>query len=416
MPNLLEQIVTEPKELQECCQHLSGCSRLGLDTEFVGEDSYHPHLCLVQVATVDRLILIDPLTTGPLDDFWKLIIDPSRLTVVHAGREEVRLCRLWAEQAPGNLFDLQIAAGLVGLTYPLGHGTLVGQLLGINLAKGETLTEWRDRPLTPSQIQYALDDVRYLLPLWQELTKKLTELERNDWAAEEFNRMTKSPDSSDSEETVTEEKWRRLRGLGSLDRRRLAIVRDLYAWREETAERTNRPTRAICRDDLLVEIARRNPSRPRDLQVIRGLPHRHLDAIFHVMVEARKTPPDQYPSPVDRDQDPPQVGWATNILMAVLGSLCIRQQLAPNLVATNADVKALVRGRFRGDSSPPKSLLTEGWRAAHVLPDLVAVLEGKRSVRIGDLKSEAPLSLISFESEPTAPARTDPQPSPQAPG
>ena len=108
MPNFLEQIVTEPKDLQECCQYLSGCQCLGLDTEFVGEDSYHPHLCLVQVATKERLILIDPLTAGPLDDFWKLIVDPKRLIVVHAGREEVRLCRLWAGQAPGNLFDLQI--------------------------------------------------------------------------------------------------------------------------------------------------------------------------------------------------------------------------------------------------------------------------------------------------------------------
>lgn len=396
MPNLLEQIVTEPKELEECCQYLAGCQRLGLDTEFVGEDSYHPHLCLVQVATEDRLILIDPLTAGPLDDFWKLIIDPLRLIIVHAGREEVRLCRLWAGQAPGNLFDLQIAAGLVGLIYPLGHGALVGQLLGVNLTKGETLTEWRDRPLTRSQMLYALDDVRYLLPLCQELTKRLTDLGRSDWAEEEFVRMTKSPESSDSEDPAVEEKWRRLRGLGSLDRRRLAVVRDLYAWREQTAERTNRPTRAICRDDLLVEIARRNPSQARDLEVIRGLPHRHLDAIFRVMVEARKTPPEEYPAPVDRDQDPPQVGWVTNILLAVLGDLCVRQKLASNLVATNADVKALVRSRLRGDPSLPTSLLTQGWRAAHILPELISVLEGQRSVRIGNVKAEAPLSLISF--------------------
>src|SRR5229473_2988419 len=259
MPDLLEQIVAEPKELEACCQYLSTCQRLGLDTEFVGEDSYHPHLCLVQVATEDRLILIDPLTTGPLDEFWKLIIDPARQVIVHAGREEVRLCRLWAGEAPGNLFDLQIAAGLVGMVYPLGHGALVGQLLGVSLSKGETLTEWRDRPLTRSQIQYALDDVRYLLPLWQKLTAKLTEMGRMDWANEEFVRMTSRAESSDTEEVVVEEKWRRLRGLGSLDRRRLAVVRDLYAWREEAAELTNRPTRAIIRDDLIVEIARRNP-------------------------------------------------------------------------------------------------------------------------------------------------------------
>lgn len=391
MPSLPEQIVTEPKELEECCRYLSGCDRLGLDTEFVGEDSYHPHICLVQVATEDRLILIDPLTTGPLTDFWKLIVDPARLIVVHAGREEVRLCRLWAGQTPGNLFDLQIAAGLVGLTYPLGHGALVNQLLGESLTKGETLTEWRDRPLTRSQIQYAFDDVRYLLPLWARLAAKLEEWGRTDWAAEEFSRLTGQFDSEKEEEES--DRWRRLRGLGSLDRRRLAIVRALYSWREETAAKTNRPTRTICRDDLLIEIARRNPNRARDLQVIRGLPHRYLDAILQVVADVRKLTPEEYPAPVDRDLDPPQVGWATNILLAVLGDLCVRRHLASNLVASNADVKTLVRARFRGEPLPTETSLTHGWRAQHILPELQSVLEGRRAVRISDLKNEAPLDV-----------------------
>jgi len=402
MPNLSEQIVTHPKELEECCRYLSTCQRLGLDTEFVGEDSYHPHLCLVQVATEDRLILIDPLTTGPLTDFWKLIVDPARLIVVHAGREEVRLCRLWAGQSPGNLFDLQIAAGLVGLAYPLGHGTLVNQLLGVSLAKGETLTEWRDRPLTRSQIQYAFDDVRYLLPLWARLAAKLAELGRNDWAAEEFARLAGQFDSEKDE--GESERWRRLRGLGSLDRRRLAIVRALYAWREQTAAQTNRPTRAICRDDLLIEIARRNPNRLRDLEVIRGLPHRHLDAILQVVAEVRKLPPEQYPAPIDRDLDPPQIGWATSILLAVLGDLCVRRQLASNLVAANADVKTLVRARFRGEPLPAESSLTHGWRAKQILPELQSVLEGHRAVRIADLKDDAPLAVeVPGETKSSSP-------------
>src|SRR5258708_15888706 len=96
MPDLSEQIVTEPKELEACCQYLSTCQRLGLDTEFVGEDSYHPHLCLVQVATEDRLILIDPLTAGPLDDFWKLIIDPARQVILPAVRADAPLSPLTA--------------------------------------------------------------------------------------------------------------------------------------------------------------------------------------------------------------------------------------------------------------------------------------------------------------------------------
>src|SRR5437868_8950736 len=223
MPDLLEQIVTQPEELAEACAHLAASRRFGFDTEFVGESTYHPHLCLVQVATAERVILIDPLTVGPLDEFWKLVVDPANEVIVHAGREEVRLCRLWAGQIPGNLFDLQIAAGLAGLAYPLGHAVLVNQLLGVQIAKAETLTEWRDRPLTRQQIRYAFDDVRYLLPLWQRLAGRLGELQRPDWATEEFTRLANHA----APEEPALEKWRKLRGLGSLDRRRLAVVREL---------------------------------------------------------------------------------------------------------------------------------------------------------------------------------------------
>src|SRR6266404_4207568 len=167
--NLAEVIVAEPEELAACCTYLASCPHFGFDTEFVGEQTYHPRLCLVQVATAERLFLIDPETVGPLDAFWDIVVDPANLVIVHAGREEIRLCHLWTGKTPGNLFDLQIAAGLVGLAYPLSHGALVSQLLGIQLPKGETLTEWRDRPLTPAQVRYAFDDVRYLLPLWQEV-------------------------------------------------------------------------------------------------------------------------------------------------------------------------------------------------------------------------------------------------------
>ncbi len=386
---LQEQIVTRPQELPEICAYLASCGRFGLDTEFVGEDTYHPHLCLVQVATADRLILIDPLSAGPLDAFWNLVTDPANQVVVHAGREEVRLCRLWAGKAPGNLFDLQIAAGLVGLVYPLGHGALVNQVLHIHLAKGETLTEWRDRPLTPAQIRYAFDDVRYLLPVWRELSRRLERLNRTSWAAEEFARLA----HNGAPDETPVEKWRKLRGLGALDRRRLALVRAVYQWREETAARTNRPARSICRDDLIVEIARRNPNRERDLQVIRGLPRRDVGAILQVLEQARSIPLDECPAVGDREQDPPQAALVASVLGAVLGDWCARQHLAPNLVANNGDLKLLVRSYLRGVPFPAESLLAQGWRAAHVLPELRAVLEGRATLRVANVRAASPFSI-----------------------
>ncbi len=388
MADVREEIVTGPEELAACCAFLATCPQMGFDTEFVGEDTYHPRLCLVQVATAERLFLIDPLTAGPLDAFWQLVVDPARVVVVHAGREEVRLCRLWTGRVPGNLFDLQIAAGLTGLAYPLGHAALVNQVLGAHVPKGETLTEWRHRPLTAAQIRYAFDDVRYLLPVWQRLSQRLEKLNRLDWAREEFARLA----TAAAPEDPVAEKWRKLRGLGSLDRRRLAVVRALYAWREAEAARTNRPTRAIIRDDLIVEIARRNPTRERDLQVVRGLPRRDLTAIVETVDQARALPTDQLPFQAEREQDPPQVGLVGSVLIAVLGDLCARRRLAANLVSSNNDVKLLVRARLAGAPLPPESVLTTGWRSAHVLPDLLAVLDGQRVVRVADVKAEAPFA------------------------
>ena len=205
-----EQIVTAPGELPEVLAHLATARRFGFDTEFVGEDTYRPRLCLVQVATAERLILIDPFTVGPLDEFWKLILDPANQVIAHAAREEIRLCQLWTGRRPGQVFDLQIAAGLVGFSYPLGHGNLVYQALGTMLSKSETLTEWRDRPLTDRQIRYAFDDVRHLLELESAISQRLVSLGRTEWVREEFERAAVIA----TEEEPSLERWRKLRGLG----------------------------------------------------------------------------------------------------------------------------------------------------------------------------------------------------------
>jgi ribonuclease D len=396
MADMREQIITEADELAAFCADLATQPAFGFDTEFVGEDTYHPRLCLVQVASANGLALLDPLINDlSLEPFWRLVTEPTRTAIVHAGREEVRLCRLWGGQPPGDLFDLQLAAGLVGLPYPLGHGALVGQVVGVHLAKGETLTEWRRRPLTPAQIRYAYDDVRYLLPAWQKLSARLESLGRRTWAREEFARLTVA---SLPEEDATQERWRKLRGLGALDRKRLAVVRALYLWREDKAASSNRPTRAIIRDDLILEIARRNPHRGGDLTMVRGLPRRDLEEIVRVVEEARALPAEQWPAVVDRDQDPPQVTYVTAILNAVLGDRCATLQLAPNLVGTTQDVKLLVRAHLAGAPLPEDSDLTHGWRAEAILPDLLAVLEGRRSVRIADVRR--PASLAYEDCEP----------------
>ncbi len=397
MTELPQLLIEGPDALVACCDHLAGCPVFGFDTEFIGEDTYHPQLCLVQVATPERLYVIDPFRAGPLDCFWELVSDPSHTTVVHAGREEIRMCKLGCGRPPGRLFDVQVAAGLVGLGYPMGHGPLVGQLLKVQLAKAETLTDWALRPLTNQQLQYAFDDVRFLLPLHRQLSKRLDKLGRAEWLGEEVQALIQRA----LLENPAVERWRKLRGLGALDRRKLAIVRELYAWREEVAERQNRPARTVIRDDLLVEIARRSPHKERDLTVLRGLPRHDLEAILQAVQRGREVPQDQWPTLQERDNDPPQVGLVTNLLLAVLGDLCARQSLTQGLAATTTDVKLLVRARYQRGEPPPESALTRGWRARAILPDLLAVLDGRQSVRVANVRAAAPFALAA---DPPGPA------------
>lgn len=388
-PELPEQLVATPAELTACLEHLAGCSLIGFDTEFVGEDAYRPELCLVQIATPERLYVIDPFGVGPLDGFWKLLHDPVRTTVVHAGREDVRICHFQGGKPPARVFDVQLAAGIVGLTYPIGYSGLVHELLGQRMNKGETLTDWRRRPLLPAQVRYAFDDVRFLLPVWKKLTDKLKRQKRSDWAAEEF---AGAVNKAVADET-TVEKWRKLKGIGGLDRRGLAVAREVFAWRERFAERVNRPPRQLLRDDLLAELARRPPTKAEELAAYRGVPRNEVEPILEAVRRGKALPADRCPKPEPRDNDPPHIILLGNLLGVVLADWCTRNKLAANLVASGSDLKAIVRS-YAYHEPLPDIPLTRGWRELAVLPELQAILSGTKAICVENTSAAAPLGFV----------------------
>ena len=394
-PDLPEELVADPAGLDACLAHLASVSALAFDTEFVGEDAYRPELCLVQVATAERLYVIDPFGCGPLDRLWGLLTDPARTTVVHAGREDIRICYFAAGKPPGHVVDVQVAAGLAGITYPIGYAGLVQELLGQRMTKGETLTDWRRRPLSPSQIHYAYDDVRYLLPAWKKLHDRLKRHGRLKWAEEEFATFAKKAIADEA----SAERWRRVKGAGGLDRRGLAVVREVFAWRDAFAKRVNRPPRTLLRDDLLVEIARRAPKAAEDLQSLRGLPRGEPEAILEAVRRARALGPDELPELEPRDHDPQHVLLLAQLLGVVLADLCSRNKLAANLVASQSDLKAVVRAKVAGNE-PPDVPLTRGWRSTAILPELLAVLDGRDALRVVKPASTAPLEYVPVGENP----------------
>ncbi|CAN5208882.1 HRDC domain-containing protein [soil metagenome] len=393
IPDLEEYYVADAAALQECLTHLRTAAHIGFDTEFVGEETYRPELCLVQISTSERLYLIDPLTCGNLVPFWEVLADPARQVIMHAGREELRQCHFALGHPPAHVFDVQLAAGLCGYSWPMGYGNIVQELLDIRTKKGETLTDWRRRPLSPAQIQYAYDDVRFLLPMWKKLHGKLQRLNREDWAAEEFAVFVKKSVTDDP----AVEKWRKLKGLGGLHRKELAVARELYVWRDSVASRQNRPQRTVIRDEILVEVARRGPTTEEDAASMRGLPRGLIAGMLEAVKKAKGLPNNQHPEPIERDNDLPHVQLLATLLNVVLAEWCSRNKLAPNLVATMTDLRGLVRAR-QPDGSPPEGQLLQGWRQRAVLPELEAFLDGRRSMIVADAANPLPLTVAPLNS------------------
>ena len=387
-----EPLIATQAGLRDLIAHLREAGRFAFDTEFVSEETFEPVLCLIQVATQERLAAVDPLALGDMATFWEVVNDPALEVVMHAAGEDLRICRIQTGHVPARVYDVQIVAGLVGFGYPLSMGNLIAQALGVTVTGGETRTDWRRRPLSPAQLRYALDDVRHLLDLADLLDGRLAELGRREWAEDELRGYLEGLNRRSEEE-----RWRRLPGLHQLNRRGLEAARRLAEWRHEEARRTNRPLRQLLRDDLLVAIAKRQPSGPRDLELLREFNRPHLmskaPAILGVIAEAQAVAPDDLPEPPDRHDDSPGISMVVNLLAAALSRRCAQHKVALGLVGTTNDLKDLVRWRLNGSPEGALPELLRGWRSEVCGSALLDVLDGRRALRVVDPRADVPVTL-----------------------
>src|SRR5215208_4533943 len=275
-------LLSTASEVEELIAHLRAEGRFAYDSEFIGELTYHPKICVIQVATASRVALIDALAETDLKPFWELIADPSLEKIVHAGQQDLEPVFRFLDRPPANIFDTQLAAGFVGLSYPAGLSKLVRELLGVHLGKGFTFTHWDHRPLTSVQLRYAADDVRYLPGLHAAIVAKLNELGHLKWAKEESAaRCDESLYRADPAMDYT-----RIRGSNVLSSSGQAVLRELYIWRETAAKRHDTPPRSYLRDDILMELARKPVSEVAGLAKVRGLPRPVENEEGEAMVEA----------------------------------------------------------------------------------------------------------------------------------
>jgi ribonuclease D len=358
---------------------------MALDTEFLRERTYRSKLCLVQIAAPGGLCLIDPLARIDLSSVARLLADPAIEVVVHAGRQDLELFYERYGTVPANVFDVQVAAGFVGYGASLPYARVVEVVLGKKLLKGESYSDWCKRPLTDSQLRYAAEDVAWLLEVAEGLKRELVARDRMQWAVEEMRGLERAG----TYEVDPGESWRRVGGRGGLPASRLAVLREVARWREETAMRRDLPRGWVLKDPTLIEIARRAPRDLAGLKAIRGMPAaeatRSGPQLLAAVAAGMRAGPVEAPEALPR--------WAqvrarmvSGLADALVRARSERAEVAAELVATRGELESLiadvVTGSLDGDGGPHR--LLRGWRRDLAGAAVLDLARGRIGVRASD--------------------------------
>lgn len=382
----MQRFIDTPDALNELAAELANETVLALDTEFIRERSYAPKLELVQVAARNGVVAaIDYGKLGKRSDdpFAALLKNPAILKVFHAAEQDLEVLQALTGELLLPVFDTQLAAGLAGYGAKPGYGALVESVLGLRLPKGESMTDWSMRPLSDAQLKYALDDVRHLLEVYDLLIDKLETSARFVWAQQECDRLRNSVEAQLVSRENPETLYLRVRGRGGLSSSGLAVLRELARWREEEAQRRDRPRGSVFKDEILVEIARRSPKQSHQLRQLRGIQPRDLDRygeeLVRLVQQALALPRSAYPVAEPPAPPPDESTLAlTDLLQAVTHLIAAESGIAATLLATNSDLQRLAEAYRRGDSLTVSCL--EGWRGELLGERLRDLLEGRAAL------------------------------------
>jgi ribonuclease D len=277
--------IDEQDALDPALATLSGEGQIAVDTEADSLHSYFDKVCLIQISTPNEDFIIDPLARVDLARFGALLAEPSILKVFHGGDYDLRIMNRDFGFTVRNLIDTSVCAQLLGYE-GIGLAALLDRHFGVKLNKVHQRADWSMRPLQPDMLEYAATDTHYLIGLAAKLREELEALGRWTWAVEEFARLENVRYREATEEDL--ETWRRLKNIGGLDRRSLAIVREVHQWRDALARKADRPPFKIIGNDSLVEVAKGKPATVRELAQLPGMSRYHADRYARDLLAAVK--------------------------------------------------------------------------------------------------------------------------------
>lgn len=382
--------IDNPADLATYCAELRRHNWFAIDTEFMREKSYYPQLCLIQIATPDGAVCIDPFGIDDLGPLLELLYDPAILKVFHAARQDLEIFHVMRGTPPAPAFDTQLAATLLGHGDQVGYGALVKETLGVELEKAHSRADWSLRPLTPEQLEYAADDVRYLVQVYQKQRAALEQNGRLPWLAEDFAALS----DPHTYENPPQEAWRRIKGVNFLKGVQLAVLQQIAAWREQQAQDSDRPRRWVLKDEVMFDMAKLMPDSLDKLGRIRGLEkgtvERNGKRLLELIQQGRKMPKDDWPQLETAIRLAPGQEAMVDAMMALVRLRAQQHQVSVPTLAPRREVERLL-----GDDS--EAALRHGWRAQLVGQDLERLLRGElflhvRQGRLEVVDSNTPAS------------------------
>jgi ribonuclease D len=352
----MRPIVTT-SNLAQACARLRRHDYVAVDTEFIREHTFWPKLCLIQMAGPEEELIVDPLAEGlDLSPFYQLMADEGVIKVFHAARQDLEIVWTQARLIPHPIFDTQVAAMVCGFGEAVSYSNLVKQVTGRDLDKTSRFTDWARRPLSQRQLTYALGDVTHLRDIYRHLRAELDKEGRAGWLDEEMAELT----DPKTYQTSPEEAWRRLK-LRVKNRRGLAVLIELAAWRERAAQAQDVPRNRILRDEALFDIANHAPASPAELSELRTLSEGFArSARAKEILEAVKRglgrdvstlPPLRSAQPLAADKVA-----LLELLRVLLKGCAAREKVAPRLIADGDDLE-----RIAVEEHPDVAAM-KGWR------------------------------------------------------
>ena len=358
-------------------------SVLAIDTEFLREKTYYAKLCLLQMATDDEVVIVDPFEMDDLSVMAPLVEDERIVKLFHAAGQDLEIILREVGVLPRPVFDTQIAAALLGHTQQIGYAALVHAECGVSLKKIDSFTDWSRRPLSASQRDYAADDVVYLPRLYAGMRAALEEKGRLHWLDHDFEELS-DPARYEANER---ERFRRLKRVSQLSRRQLSAAREVAAWRELEAQRRDVPRKWVVTDEQIVEACKREARTIDELFMVRGLSDRlstkDARAVVSLISSALSAPPDTWPE-LDRcGKSEPNVDAELDLMSALVRLRAKENGIAFPTLASHDDLARVARGYREGVD------LLRGWRRAIVGEELLELLDGRLTLSLdGGLKVE----------------------------